>query len=72
MSYQIFIRVLSQLSQKNLAQVEVDGYEVLIYKKEKMWKLSTIVFHSDDPIPREVRECVSPLVFCAGKTGALI
>lgn len=54
MTYQIFVRILSQLSQRNCAKVEVCEREILISKQGDRWSLSTMIFQGSE-IPQEFK-----------------
>lgn|GEM_PF-3765277 len=52
MHYQLFLLILTQLYEKNNTSLEVDDRKLFIYKEEKGWFLSTLIFQGKE-IPRE-------------------
>jgi hypothetical protein len=52
--YQIFLRILSQFSQKNCATIDIDERKLKISVKDNKWVLSTLLFQGE-AIPLEFK-----------------
>lgn len=61
MSYDSFLDVMSQLTEKRKARCVVQGSVIFIESKpsHKKWSLATRVFYGGGYLPQAVKECVS-------------
>lgn len=54
-SYQIFIRLIAQLSQKDFADIDVGDKQIKIYKTNNKYILSTAIRQDRDDLPKVFR-----------------
>jgi hypothetical protein len=59
MSYQIFLRILIQLSLHSKVVAHIEGREVMVERIGKKWNLSTRLFSEEGFMPQSIRDCVS-------------
>jgi hypothetical protein len=61
MSYDLFLRVMSQIANKKVASLTVDDQEIIIepYKKENHWLFRTTLYYAEEEIPSCIRSCIS-------------
>jgi hypothetical protein len=62
-SYQLFLRILSQFVVRSKIKVDVEGREIFIHKDKKRWILSSLIFKEKGDLSKSVHENFSSLGF---------